>query len=452
MNTECGVLAFINLESCEKTLLSNDFVKFLELLQHRGQDSCGISYVEQVTKKIITTKSTGLISELYPKLDHSESNIFIGHTRYSTLKHKEKDTDLLRAHPIVSTFNGIDYAFVFNGNIPLTNDSKPDTIFITDTMNDFQNKGLSFYESVKRFIQDVPRAYNIIFLFQEMLYIIRDPYGTRPLIIGKNGSKYMISSESVAIPKNYQLNDIRSGNLIMMGHTNIEIEEIVQLKFKAHCLFEYIYFMNKDSQTETVNISDLRKSMGKALAIQEKEHRNANANYLVIGIPNSAIESAKGYAEEMNYEYQQYITRNANINRTFILKDNKERDRMSKKKYSYQSEFIKDRNIIIVDDSIVRGITIKNIVAECRNSGAHEIHIRIPSPPIKDVCHYGVDIPDPIELIVNRYLDIESIAESLKVDSLMYLKLDNFDSIINLSHYCTGCMNSNYNKDHQLEW
>jgi amidophosphoribosyltransferase len=451
MNTECGVLAFINLESSEKTLFSNDFVRSLETLQHRGQDSCGISYVERVTKKIITTKTIGLVSELYPLLDHSESSIFIGHTRYSTLKHKEKETDLLRAHPIVSTFNGIDYAFVFNGNIPLTNDSQPDTIYITETMKEFQNKGLSFYESVKRFIQDVPRAYNIIFLFQEMLYIIRDPYGTRPLIIGKNGSEYMIASESVAIPKDYQLNDIRSGNLIMMGHTNIEIEEITQLKFKAHCLFEYIYFMNKDSQTESGNIGDLRKSMGKALAIQETEHRNENAkaNYLVIGIPNSAIESAKGYAEEMNYEYKQYITRNANINRTFILKDNKERDRMSKKKYSYQSEFIKDRNIIIVDDSIVRGITIKNIVAECRKAGANEIHIRIPSPPIKDVCHYGVDIPDPIELIVNRYLDIESIAESLKVNSLMYLKLENFDSIINLSHYCTGCMNSNYNN---LEW
>jgi amidophosphoribosyltransferase len=436
----------------ENTLFSKGFVTSLEALQHRGQDSCGISYIERVTKKIITTKTIGLVSELYPLLDHSESSIYIGHTRYSTITHKEKENDLLRAHPILSTFNGIEYAFVFNGNIPLTNDSQPDTIYITETMTEFQNKGLSFYESVKRFIQDVPRAYNIIFLFQEMLYIIRDSYGTRPLIIGKYGNKYMIASESVAIPKEYKMNDVRSGNLIMMGHKNIEIEEITNLKFKAHCLFEYIYFMNKDSRTDTINIGDLRKSMGKALAVQEKEKekeiRNDN-NYLVIGIPNSAIESAMGYAEEMNYEYQQYITRNANINRTFILKDNKERDRISKKKYGYQSEFIKDRNIIIVDDSIVRGITIINIITECRKAGANEIHIRIPSPPIKDVCHYGVDIPNPIELIVNRYLDIESIAESLNVDSLMYLKLENYDSIINLSQYCTGCMNSNYNN---LEW
>ena len=174
-------------------------------------------------------------------------------------------------------------------------------------------------------------------------------------------------------------------------------------------------------------------------------------NYLVIGIPNTGILSAREYASQLGIEYKQAIIKNTNIQRTFILKDNTERDKVSKNKYIYNEELLTDRNLIIVDDSIVRGITIKNIITKLKTYTDREIHIKIACPQIKDTCEYGIDIPTKKELLLNNIEDLDELTKHLECSSVSFVKIENILEKINRKGMCTGCFNSDY-KNKNLDW
>lgn len=458
MKTECGVLGVWT----PKLEMVNVIKPLLLKLQHRGQDSCGIGYIEAESNKIRVQKCLGRVDNLIDSDIQDNSQYFIGHTRYTT---SSKDKSLLdSAHPILGNYRNDEFCFVFNGNIP---DVDNDTEYIQNFFRD--SKRQNFTDVIRDFVKVTPRAYNIIFIYDNKLWIVRDPYGTRPLsiLIAVDGT-VIISSETCVFDEFNKLDsnngfvtDIKAGHLTIVNNGYIQNNDILKLDNTAFCLFEYIYFMkpSSNSMIPGKSVAETRNLFGRELAKQERENKEHDFKFtesdtIVTSIPNTANDYAKGYASEMGLNYSQVITKQHSSLRTFIEPTQAERNAASQKKYIYNSEAIRGKNIILVDDSIVRGITIHNISKKIRSFEPKSIHIRVGCPPIINTCNLGVDMSSEAELIANQHLDIESIRDTMSVDSLIYLKLENINEVVNLSNFCTGCMNGNYNACHSknLEW
>ena len=458
MKTECGVLGLWT----PKLEMVNLIKPLLLKLQHRGQDSSGIGYIENESGEIKVQKALGKVDNLIGSSVSHEAQYFIGHTRYTTSSKEKSLID--SAHPIIGSFKGLSFSFVFNGNIPdVENDTEFIKIFFSDT------EKTTFIDTLKDFIKRVPRAYNIIFIYENKLWVIRDPYGTRPLniMIAIDGSVFIASETCVfdTLPDK-QMNfttDIKPGHITKIENGYIQNTEVLKLPHNAFCLFEYIYFMKPDSNSQEPkkSVGEVRKLFGKQLAIQElneNEVRNSivfnDKNTIVTSIPNTANDYAMGYAQEMGLEFVPALKKQNSSLRTFIEPTQAERAAASRKKYIYDESLIRNKHVILVDDSIVRGVTIKNIAEKIREFGPKSIHIRIGCPAIINTCNLGVDMSSEAELIANQHLDIESIRDTLVVDSLIYLKLENINEAVNLSNFCSGCMNGNYNgcNSRDLEW
>ena len=469
MKTECGVLMFHNPNA---KLEGENIIKLLKKLQHRGQDSSGIGYY--CNDSIKTVKALGKVENLEKEFLNSnierikKSNIFIGHTRYATSNKSENK--LNAAYPLTGDFKEFPFAFVFNGNIPET---ECDAELIKNAITN--NTDGTFEDALIDFMNKYKRAYNLIFIYKGVIYILRDPYGTRPLSIGVyDNSSIIVASETVVFdeiklvyPKYNMLfsTTIHPGTLNVISDGHIRTQDVIKLKNKAHCLFEFIYFMDKKSELKGKTIGTYRYLFGKNMARQENEYAdrdnqkkqigllNREKNDVVVcGIPNTAIEYGLGYAEELGYTYSQVIQKNKSSQRTFIEEDNKSRNEASLKKYVYNCDEIRDKHIILVDDSIVRGITIKNIVKKIRECNPKSIHIRVGCPAIINTCNFGVDIPTQSELVRNNHLDVESVRDYFEIESLMYLSLENINDVLPLNNFCSGCMNGNYNETRELEW
>lgn len=454
MKTECGVLGLWT----PKLEMVNVIKPLLLKLQHRGQDSCGIGYIENESGEIKVQKALGKVDNLIGSSVSHEAQYFIGHTRYTTSSKEKSLID--SAHPIIGSFKGNSFTFVFNGNIPnVENDTEFIIKFFSDTVK------TTFIDALKDFIKQVPRAYNIIFIYDTKLWVIRDPYGTRPLniMIAIDGSVFIASETCVfdTLPDK-QMNfttDIKPGHITKVENGYIQNIEALKLPNTAFCLFEYIYFMKPDSnsQEQKKSVGEIRQLFGKQLAIQELTSKNEvfdRKNTIVTSIPNTANDYAMGYAQEMGLEFVPALKKQNSSLRTFIEPTQAERTAASRKKYIYDEGLIKNKHVILVDDSIVRGVTIKNIAEKIREYGPKSIHIRVGCPPIINTCNLGVDMSSEEELIANQHLDTESIRDTLGVDSLIYLKLENINEAVNLSNFCSGCMNGNYNKCNSLdlEW
>ena len=450
MKTECGVLGVWTPKAeninCSKLLLI--------YLQHRGQDSCGVGWYNTKNNSVDVLHSLGKVENLIDKNVNinNESQLFIGHTRYTT---SSKDKSLLdSAHPIKGRFRGQDYAFVFNGNIP---QSDNDTEFIVKFLKNVE-ESKDFSGAIEHFIKRVDRAYNIIFIYDNKLWVVRDPYGTRPLhlCVIPDGT-IVVASETCVFDKYNNsgskdsfITEIKAGNYTLIENGYIKNIDVVKLKNTAFCLFEYIYFMKQKSQSKISgkSVGEMRYLLGVELAKQEKTDSNElvdKDNIIVSGIPNTANDYARGYADEMGYEYSQIIQKVSNSMRTFIEPSKEQREKASLKKYHYLENEIRGKHIILVDDSIVRGITIENIARKIRSFEPLGVHIRVGCPPITNTCNLGVDMSKREELIINTHLDIESIRDTIGVDSLIYLRLENINEVMNLSNFCTGCMNGNFN-------
>ena len=290
------------------------------------------------------------------------------------------------------------------------------------------------------------------------VYIIRDSYGTRPVkIIKKNDGDIFISSEDYFLESESIFNkDIEPGSLTVIDTDTLEIaHKNIKTSRKAYCVFEYIYFMNEKTLVNDFLVKDTRVKMGNLLAESENiiDTLEKNKNYIVSSIPNTSTVSAKVFAASLDIPYKQFIKKNKNVERTFIITDDNERQNYSREKYIIDGAAIHQKDIILVDDSIVRGTTIKNLVTSLKKYNPNSIHIRVSSPPITHTCSLGIDIPTKKELIYNFYNNPEKLKRYLEVDSVKYLDLDDLKRIFrNKDNMCMGCINGDYSIDKRLEW
>ena len=438
----CGIFGI-----CSKNYISNILlIKILTELKHRGSDSYGMSFIQNNT--IVNIKLKNLLIE---NINYN-INTVITHNRYSTSKNKSINNFINQAQPITFKNNNIEFSLVHNGNISnihkyinYNNNDYSDTqnimkFFNNITPNTFENKLIEFLNTVHC-------SYSIIILYNNNLYVIRDRYGYKPLILGQINNNYCVSSEN-CIKAFGTVRDILPGEILKITENNYTTIYHKQDKLQLKCIFEYIYFMNQNTDFNNHNVYHIRFNLGMNLAKNEQFNFIKN-NTIVIGSPNTAIPMGKGYASYLNLNYIQLLKKNKNSVRTFILKDQETRINACKK-FIVNSELIKNKIIILVDDSLVRGNTINSLSQMFHNAGCAELHIRICSPEIKYPCYYGIDIPTKEELIVNNYT-IEEIEKKCNIDSLRYISLETMiNTFNNDTNFCTACFTGNHNKE--LDW
>tara|TARA_B100000575_G_C23142598_1_gene665477 strand:- start:5431 stop:6765 length:1335 start_codon:yes stop_codon:yes gene_type:complete len=421
----CGIFAIFN-NKYNKNL--TELFNSLQRLQHRGKDGYGIVYVYE-TDSLITTKGEGeLNNKMLERIADVKSRSCVGHLRYSTSGSTIKNGLLKRTElqPIrgFDNHSGKPFYIAHNGNIP--NIKNHDTTYIKNLLENDNNNNME--NKLINLINEIPAAFSIIILTNDnVLYAVRDRFGIRPLCIGQYNEKYYISSESCAFGNyvNY-LRDINPGELIRIDNNGFH-SLYTHKKAKLNlCTFEILYFLNEKSYVDGLQIKNVRKNLGKILAKKE-DILNKNINdYTVIGIPLTGILYGKSYAKTLNIHYKQLIHKNEKISRTFIILNEIQRKKACNDKFFYDKENIKGRKLIIVDDTIVRGNVIKAIIRNLKRCGAKEIHVRIPAPPVIDICELGISIQNKEELIMNNKT-VEEVCKEIKANSLKYLEIEDLE-------------------------
>ena len=464
----CGILGIID----NIPITPKYFLFLLSKIQHRGQEGFGIAWKDK--DKIDFKKFINKI-EMHNSFNYiNNSNMFIGHVRYSTSGKSKQSLNYSlydELQPIKGKSKCGDFILVHNGNLPdYLNLANKDNFNLEGKCEDIASDTDLIVKLIESLDKDnwndllitlhekLERAYCLLIMTKDKVYVLRDSYGVRPLCIGYNETGWCVSSESVVFNDYNFLRDVRPGEIIKIDTMGIKTIYLKKQEKKARCLFEYIYFLNENSYQDDYQVSKLRYQYGSELAKQDLSYKFSLENPLVVGSPTTGIPSGKGYADKMRWEYSQVLKKNIHIGRTFILENNKKREDACRKKYYLETEKIKDRNIVIVDDSLVRGTTITNLIKIFRESKAKSVHVRIAAPPIKYPCYYGIDIPTKEELIANHnnikrdsnsHISIE-VGKLINADSLYYLDIDNIKKVMNdFSDLCTGCFNNNYN---DLDW
>lgn len=446
----CGILGFF---SPQEKISLNNFSSMLYQLKHRGQDGCGISFLkDDILEKINEKKFNTMNTIIDDKYNNNSFKNIIGHVQYTT---SSKESPILQ--PRISSNKFGNYSFVFNGNIPIHLYEKykhytADTLLIEDFLNINSNKHSSWENLLKDFMNTFRRSYSLIVQTNDTFYILRDRCGVRPLyyLVNKMNT-YIFTSETcvfdtIFYEKN-NLFEVKPGEILTLkeGVLKKNNTELLQLK-ESHCLFEHIYFLNNKSLFSNMPVKEYRYIIGEKMGLLDKDFYkkyNNDEKPIVIGIPNTGKDYAKSYANACSLEYSEYITKNKNVERTFILKNNKERNKYSRKKYLFDEKMI-NKNIILVDDSLVRGITMNNLVKNLKIFGVNDIHVRITSPPVKKPCNYGIDIPTKKELIYNTHSSEKELTKYFGCSSLKYFNLEQHKEVVpNFNKKCIECFSSN---------
>lgn len=419
-------------------------------LQHRGQEAAGIAVANG--ERIFLHKGLGLLNNVFTEeiLQSLEGYCAIGHTRYSTTG----SNIILNAQPIFISNKGEKLALAHNGNITnslslaayisdqgLTLDSTSDSELIGLLIA--IQEGSTIEEKIGKAMRSLRGAYSLTILTPRKVIAVRDPYGIRPLCIGRlNGNRWVFASESCALSlvEAEFVRDVEAGEIVVASEEGLKSYKPVPSPRKAVCIFEFIYFARPDSYIEGVNIHKARRRMGHAL-FQEGP---VDAD-VVIGVPDTGTAAAIGYSEASGIPYGEGLLKNKYIGRTFILPDQRIRDVGIKLKLTPLVETIKGKRIVLVDDSIVRGTTTGKIVRMLFDAGAKEIHVRISSPPISYPCFFGIDTAVRSELIASR-LSVEEIRDFIGATSLKYLSLEGLINAIGLpkENFCTACLTGIY--------
>jgi amidophosphoribosyltransferase len=453
INDKCGIFGIVNNYN-----ISNNLINGLHLLQHRGRESAGITYVKNDEQKFYG--DIGLVKNIFKNFNE-KINIGIGHVRYSTRKKILINNKINEIQPFIghSKNNKLgNFSLAHNGNIPNINNLKYKFNIFFDTDNDtlIIIKIIEYLTSIYdnwldifiHIIHNIQGVYCFIILTNNGIYAIRDTYGVRPLCIGHKNNGYCISSESIALQDYELIREINPGEIILVNYEKFtSLYQRNKFEFNQFCSFEYIYFMNNNSIHYNNIINNLRYQCGFQLGLQENI-TDINYNNIVLSIPNTAIPGGKGFAKAVRLNYFDYIKKKENSGRTFILPTDKERTFECDNIFEF-NENIRNKNVYIIDDSIVRGNTLKSIVKKLKNIGVNNIHLRIISPPVISECYFGIDIPTKSELIANKN-SIENIKNELNVDSLKYFSLDDMKIIFG-NNICTSCFDKTYNH-HLLDW
>ncbi|MHA1224195.1 MAG: amidophosphoribosyltransferase [Candidatus Heimdallarchaeaceae archaeon] len=419
----------------------------LQMLTHRGQDASGIAWIERTNNQLkISKKNT------YPDLldldEEKEVRILIGSTRYPTFGNRSNSVDIkYYAQPFYCKTNYGKLTLVHNGNItniPILTEKnyESDSNFIVEFLGkqiDEQKGNLEL--AVQVFMKKIDGSYSIIGIFNGNIFAFRDPRGIRPLIIGQNKQLTIISSESVVL-QNMKLEtftSINPGELVLVGNDVKRIQ--ISTKDHAYCMFEFVYFANPCSVIEEKLVYNVRLQLGKELGYRIKQDK-LEVDY-VVPVPDTSRPASQGLSEILGIPVREAIIKNRYLHRTFIMKSKKERYDIAKRKYLYIRKYIEGKNLLVVDDSVVRGLTSQKIVKDLRELGAKRIHLALTCPAIRFACYYGIDFPSDDELIASGHT-LEQIKKILNVDTLYYQSIDSLKKSIGFSNLCLACLSGSY--------
>jgi amidophosphoribosyltransferase len=448
---ECGLFGiFDHPDAAAHTALG------MHALQHRGQEAGGI--VAYDGEQFHSHRAIGLVGDHFNSIKTMErlvGNAAIGHVRYSTTG----DSVIRNVQPLLSEFKFGGFAVAHNGN--LTNALKLrreliDRGCLFQSTSDSETIVHLIARSecgkvVDRLIDalsHIEGAYSLVALSQKKLIGLRDPYGVRPLVIGRIGKSYILTSETCAldiIGADF-VRDVEPGEVVVIDESGLHSLKPFPAKPSRFCVFEYIYFARPDSDVEGKNVYTIRKQIGAELA---RESADIEAD-VVVPVPDSGVPAAIGYAEEAGIPFELGIIRNHYVGRTFIEPTDQIRHLGVRLKHNANAGQLKDKRVVLVDDSIVRGTTSVKIVEMVRNAGAKEVHMRISSPPINGSCFYGIDTPERSTLLAAR-MDLEEMKKYIGVDSLAYISDDGLYRAVGevnrdkeCPQYCDACFTGDY--------
>ena len=452
LHEECGVFGIWKKNGQDASL---DIYHGLLSLQHRGQEAAGIAVCNTYGERgnICIHKDMGLVTEVFDEslLTDLQGNIGVGHVRYSTTG----DSTIRNAQPIAFQYLKGTLALVHNGNIVNASDIKSellrdgsvfhatsDSEVVATLIAKIRAHTGSIEEAVREMIPRLKGGYALIIMSPRKIIAVRDPWGIKPLCLGKAEDGYAVASESCALTSVEAefIRDIRPGEIVTLSKDGMASDTSMctdQASY-AHCIFEYIYFARLDSSIDGVGIYDARFRGGMALA---KAHP-ADAD-IVTGVPESGLTAAEGFAHGCGLPFVRAFHKNSYIGRTFIKPTDKERHSAVHMKLGVIPGSVSGKRVVLIDDSIVRGTTISNLITMLRYAGAKEVHVRISSPPFLYPCYYGTDVPDNSQLIANRY-SIEEIKRQIGADSLAYMRLEDLSIMVEGAPICKACFDGIY--------
>lgn len=443
----CGIIGIYNNFSNLK--INTSIQKGLQKLQHRGQDGYGYYFNYQKQKLEKTINKIGLIQE--HKFPNSYK-IALGHTRYSTSYQNNKN-DINCIQPFLgNNSNWGKFVLVHNGNLTNLDLVIADYGLSIDSknLNDSQllvsiieNSSYNLEETLRDLIQNINGIFNLIVYQNEndTIYALKDKFGNRPLCIGENNRGICIASETVALEDYTYLREIRNGELVRVDNSGLHSINININTYSQKCLFEYIYLQKKesvireisyDSNVKKITIEDIRRNFGEELARKESYTIGSinRDKIVVIGAPNTGIPIGESFAHKLDIPYQQFITKRKGSHRSFIMPDTDSRLKECYRKFIVDTNItIKNKIVFFVDDSLVRGNTIKTIIQLLNSFEPQELHIRIASPEVKYPCYYGIDIPTENELVMNHYSIAEYVKE-LDIKSLVFLTTEEMSFVL----------------------
>lgn len=441
---ECGVFGIYSKEE-----LSTASITYYGLyaLQHRGQESAGIAVSNG--KELKCFKDMGLVAEVFKEglLKELTGHAAVGHVRYSTTG----SSDVINAQPILGKYKLGSIAIAHNGNLvnaDIVRDLLEDGGCIFHTTNDSEvilnliargaKRGIE--RAVVDAIQAVKGSYAIVILTEDKLIGVRDPNGIRPLCIGKLNESYILCSESCALDAvgAELVRDVRPGEIVIIDDSGMKSIDYTERAKHEICSFEYIYFARPDSIMDEINVYSARIRAG-----EELYRENPIDADVVIGVPDSGLAAAMGYAKISGIPYDFGFIKNRYVGRTFITPSQELRERAVSVKLNPLKVNVEGKRVILIDDSIVRGTTSRRLVESLRKAGAKEVHFIAASPVVKYPCYFGIDTPYRRELI-GAQLDVDSIREEIGADSLHYLSIEGLVKSIGTKELCLGCFNGYY--------
>lgn len=460
LHDECGV---VGIYGAENAAALSYFA--LTSLQHRGQESAGIAVSDG--KKIKLHKDMGLVSDVFEQ-DHFEKlegNIAVGHVRYATAGGRTIEN----AQPFLNSFKLGSIALSHNGQLvnhakiremledygsTFSSTSDSEVILKLIVRKFVENGGKLgsqvehdndlFVTAVVQAVKEIKGSFALCIMTENLLIGVRDPNGIRPLCLGKVKDGYILASESCAIDavNGEYIRDVEPGEIVVItkeGLRSIKYTEVA----KKTCIFEYVYFARPDSVIDGIAVQEARYKMGEVLAKESPVEAD-----VVIGVPDSGLGAAQGYARASGVPYGMGIIKNKYIGRTFIAPTQKERENMVFVKLNAIRSDLEGKRVIVIDDSIVRGTTSRRLVQILRRAGAKEVHFRVSSPPVKFPCYLGIDTPSKNELISSNH-ELEEIRQEIGADSLAFISLEGMISALSACGkgdrgFCKGCFSGEY--------
>lgn len=452
LKEECGVFGIYDLDGNN---VSSTIYYGLFALQHRGQESCGIAVSDTKGPKgvVKSYKGMGLVNEVFTEesFANMQGDIGVGHVRYSTAGASTREN----AQPLVLNYIKGTLALAHNGNLINANELREELAYggaIFQTTID--SEVIAYHiarervtsataeEAVAKAMKKIKGAYSLVVMSPRKLMGARDPYGFKPLCIGKRDNAYILASETCALDTIGAefVRDVEPGEIVTITRDGIASDKSLCLPKEqtARCIFEYIYFARPDSKIDGVGVYQSRIMAGRFLAMDSPVEAD-----LVVGVPESGNLAALGYSLQSGIPYGTAFVKNGYVGRTFIKPKQSSRESSVRVKLNVMKEAVEGKRVIMIDDSIVRGTTSDRIVSMLKEAGAKEVHMRVSSPPFLWPCYFGTDVPAREQLIAyNR--TVEEIRGIIGADTLAYLRVERLDELVGGLPICRGCFTGTY--------